>query len=179
MTAEELLNLPRGKVRHELVSGNLITFPLAGCLHGMIAADIGSRLHAFVHAHRLGQTFAAGTGFILNRNPDTVLAPDASYLSHERMRKHDRPTRGYFPSAPDLVVEVNSPEDNQVGIGDRVAEWLKGGALLVWWVEPDRKTITTYNSLCHVQPQNVDAILLGDPVLPGFSVALTDIFPDE
>ena len=111
MTADELLRLPRGRVRHELIAGELHEMPLRGGQHGLISAEAAFRLGLFLTQHPLigGALFAAGTGFWLTRKPDTVRAPDVAYVAEARLAQATVP--GYPELAPDFVVEVVSPGD--------------------------------------------------------------------
>src|SRR5436853_496992 len=105
MTAEELWRMPDDGMRHELVKGELITMSPAGARHGDIALVIGAHLRAHVAANNLGKAYAAETGFQLTTK--TVRAPDVAFVSNERVIN----TPKYFPGAPDLAVEVLSPDD--------------------------------------------------------------------
>lgn len=73
---------------------------------------IGARLASFVEEHGLGVVYAAETGFILRRNPDTVRAPDAAFLTNATLERIAPTGPGYFPGAPDLAIEVLSPDDS-------------------------------------------------------------------
>lgn len=180
MTAEELLKLPMGMgQRYELVNGELITMAPAGFEHGGIAGGLHGFLHGFVWRNKLGIVVAAETGFIIRRDPDTVRAPDTAFVSNERLAKHGRPTQGYYPVAPNFVVEVRSSDESQSDVDTKTGEWFTGGAELVWWVDPRRKTVTVHRSPDDKQRLALQETLYGDPVLPGFSVALKDIFPAE
>nr|MBA2340866.1 Uma2 family endonuclease [Pyrinomonadaceae bacterium] len=143
MTAEELLRMPSGNFRCELIEGKLQRFPLAEQLHGQIAAKLGCTLGNFIVANKLGEIYAAGTGFLLRRNPDTVRAADVSFLRKERVDEIGD-AEGFVPGAPDLAVEVISPNDKLTEIEEKVAEWLHYGTRLVWIVNPKRRTVTDY-----------------------------------
>ena len=130
LTAEELLRLPGTGYRYELVKGELIKMPPAGAEHGGVSIKIASRLNVYVEAHKLGAVFAAETGFWLRRDPDTVRAPDAAFLTQERLSEGRLP-KGYFEGAPDLVVEVVSPNDTASEVQAKVEDWLRAGARLV------------------------------------------------
>jgi Uma2 family endonuclease len=85
LTAEELFRLSTTGWRYELVKGELFEMPPAGGRHGNVAIQIAGMLNAYVKVNQLGPVFAAETGFILRRNPDTVRAPDASFVAKERL----------------------------------------------------------------------------------------------
>src|SRR5215212_7153667 len=108
MTADELLAMPDdGSHRYELMRGDLIAMSPAGTRHSDIALRIGSHLMRFVRDRKLGAAFGADCGYVLARDPDTVRSPDASFVRAERMIATDK----FFPGAPDLAVEVVSPND--------------------------------------------------------------------
>ncbi|MGB9181189.1 MAG: Uma2 family endonuclease, partial [Pyrinomonadaceae bacterium] len=78
MTAEELLLLPGGKHRYELVKGELKTMSPAGSEHGAIIVNVTLLVGQHVKSNNLGVVFGAETGFEIEENPDTVLAPDVA-----------------------------------------------------------------------------------------------------
>ena len=128
-TAEELLRLPTDGLRLELVKGKLYEMPPAGARHGNVAIRIASRLNAHVETAELGQVFAAETGFVLRRDPDTVRAPDAAFVSRDRLPQGELPV-GLLELAPDLVVEVVSPSDSRREVREKAESWLLGGVRL-------------------------------------------------
>ena len=176
MTAEELIRLPRGQHRYELVDGELRVMTPAGHNHGRVAMRIGSRLSVFVEAHDLGQAYAAETGFILRRKPDTVRAPDASFVSHARLLEIGSLPTGFFPGPPDLAIEVISPSDEATPIAEKIADWLTAGCRAIVSIDPDLRQATVHRPDGSVERIDQFSILTVSEVLPGWSVALLDIF---
>lgn len=175
LTAEDLLRLPTIDRRYELVRGELLEAPLAGGGHGSVAMAIGSLLYNYVRANQLGKTFAAETGFILRRNPDTVRAPDAAFVASGRLPEGELPTR-YLELAPDLVVEVVSPSDRNPEVRDKVEDWLEAGTRLVWVIYPDTRSVAVYRSLEEFENLLVEDSLDGGQVVPGFSCQIRELF---
>src|SRR4030095_5941651 len=134
MTAEELLRLNLPNKRTELVRGVLVVREPAGYRHGDVAAQLLAAIANHVNASRLGRVFAAETGFTLARKPDTVRAPDVAFISSARLP--DPPPRGFAELAPDLAVEVLSPDDRPGEVLTKVGDWLNAGARVVWVVDP-------------------------------------------
>ena len=175
LTAEELICLPTAGRRYELVKGELFEMPPAGGRHGSVAMRIGISLGSYVRDNQLGEVFAAETGFILRRNPDTVRAPDASFVSKERLPIGELPA-GYMNLAPDLAVEVVSPNDREAEVLDKVEEWLRAGTRLVWVIHPATRSAKVYRSLEEVQDLSEDDSLDGNQVIPGFTCKILDLF---
>jgi Uma2 family endonuclease len=174
-TAEDLMRLSSEGKRCELVKGELVEMAPTGGRHGRVSSRIDRRLGNFVEQHGLGEVFAAETGFRLARNPDTVRAPDVAFVARERLPSPDLPT-GYPELAPDLVVEVLSPSDTAVQVQAKVEDWLRAGVRLAWVVYPDTRSVVVYRSLSEVVVLGEEDNLQGDPVLPGFSCPVADIF---
>ena len=174
-TAEELLHLPTTGRRLELVKGELFEMPPAGGRHGNVAMHIGALLWTYVQANELGEVFAAETGFILHRNPDTVRAPDASFVAEDKLPMGDLPA-GYMDVVPDLAVEVVSPNDRATEVLDKVEEWHQAGTRLVWVIYPATRSATVYRSMEEVQDLSEADSLDGDHVIPGFTCNIRDLF---
>ena len=174
MTAEELLRLPDDGQRHELIAGELRTMAPSGEEHGTIAATMIADLASYVRTHQLGRVVASETGFLLTTNPDTVRAPDAAFISRERASV--APVRGYRPGAPDLAVEVVSPNDSYTEVAEKVATWLEHGTRMVIVVDPRRRAVAIHRSLNHVRHLTVDDVIDGEDVVPGWRLAVRDLF---
>ncbi len=174
-TAEELLHLPATGRRLELVKGKVYEMPPPGARHGSVAMRIGSLLNTYVLGNLLGRVFAAETGFILRRNPDTVRAPDASFVANDRLPDGELPA-GYMELAPDLAVEVASPNDTPRAIQGKVADWLRAGTRLVWVIYPATRSATVHRSQDQFEEISEEGTLLGEHVIPGFACDLSELF---
>lgn len=175
VTATELERMRQSDAHIELVKGEIIEMTPAGHDHGEIALNVGSLVREFARRHKLGKTYGAETGFVLSHNPDTVRAPDAAFVSQARAALQKR-KQGFFEGAPDLAVEVTSPEDSIEEVEIKVLEYLQAGTRLVWVVNPRTKTMTVYRSLQNVRVLTIDDMLDGVDVLPGFAVRVAEIF---
>lgn len=174
MTAEELLRLNVPNKRTELVRGQLRVREPAGYQHGDVAATCLALLHHFVREHRLGRVFAAETGFTLSRDPDTVRAPDVAFISTARLLPRD--TRGFAELAPDLVVEVLSPDDRPGEVLEKAGDWLKAGCRLVWVIDPLRRTGCVYRADGTLALLDEHDAFDGEEVVPGFRSELSVLF---
>lgn len=175
MTADELLKLPRGRFRYELIKGELRTMSPAGQEHGAVIMNLAAPLATHVKAHKLGFVFGAETGFKLAINPDTVRAPDIAFIARARIEREGI-LKGYGVGAPDLAVEVLSPGDTAEEVEEKTAEWLAAGARAVWIVSPKRRTVTVHRSQKDIKILTEQDELDGADVVPGFRCRVAEIF---
>ncbi len=175
MTAEELIKLPGGSCRYELVKGELLTMPLAGEEHGVLIINVTLPIAQYLRSNNLGIVYGADTGFQIESNPDTVLGPDIAFVSKDRL-KETGISRGYRMGAPDLAVEIISPRDSAKRAEQKAHRWLAGGALIVWTVDPKTRTVKVYESTSSVAVLGEADVLTGGTVLPGFKLPVSEIF---
>ena len=161
--------------RTELVRGDLVVMAPAGGRHGHIANTIAYLLTEFTRARRGGMVFAAETGFLIRRGPDTVRAPDVAFVAARRLSDGELPP-GFLELAPDLAVEVVSPSDSPAAVRAKVQDWLEAGTRLVWVVYPDSRSVTVHNQTGQPEELSETDVLSGSPALPEFSVAVRDLF---
>ncbi len=173
VTAEELLRLSAEGGRYELVAGELRTMSPSGGEHRGIAATFTTYLNMHVRAQRLGWVFAAETGFLVTTDPDTVLAPDVAFVRAERLGVA---SNGFHRGAPDLAVEIVSPHDRYIEVAEKVASWLGYGTRMVVVVNPRRRSLAVHRSAVAVWHLTVEDRLDGEDVVPGWSLAVRDLF---
>ena len=175
MTAEELMQLPRGYYRAELINGELITMPVPGLPHGRIALLLGASLLQFVSDHDLGQVYSNDAGFQLTRDPDTVLGADISFISKERLNQVAE-VKGYWQGPPDLAVEVLSPGDRPGKVNKKISRWLSFGTKQVWFADEKHRTVTVYRSESDTTTFSGSDYLEAQDLFPGFRLSLDKIF---
>ena len=173
-TAEELLAMPDDGFRYELVRGELRKMAPTGQTHGEYALSIGASLRAHVKSNKLGKAYGGETGFKLETGPDHVRAPDAAFVSNERLSEIGE-SDGFAEGPPSLAVEVVSPGDRYTYVEDKVADWLDHGTLAVVVVNPRRRTVNVYRSGSQVALGEADVLAVED-VVPGWRLPVGEIF---
>ena len=175
ITADELLLMPEIECRYELVRGELIRKPFLEHLIGFYTANIGGELAVFANANGLGRAYSASCGFLLERDPDTVLAPSASFVRQERVEAVGD-TDGFFPGAPDFVAEVISPSDRIAAVYAKVEEWLNAGARMAIVINPRNRTVSVHTPHADTITLTENDTLGGGDVVPGWRLPVIDLF---
>ena len=179
ITADELLVMPPydedgNQCRFELIRGELKVMSLAKPLHGAICSRLNINIGVFVEERDLGETFGAETGFLVERDPDSVLGADVAFVSHARLAAES--FEKYFPFAPDLAVEVLSPGNTASEINEKVAMYFAAGSRAVWVFNPKKRSASVYASPTNSRVLKEHDILDGGEVLPDFKLDLSKLF---
>lgn len=128
LTVEEFWAQYAGRP-YELVEGRVLERMPGGGTHGAVTRRASKHIGDFVDHHDLGEVFGAETGFQLSQ---TVLrGADAAFVRKEKWATVTNPDK-YVPFAPDLAVEVVSPNDTAVELQEKVNEYLAAGTTQVW-----------------------------------------------
>lgn len=174
-TAEEFFHFPDEDGHLELIAGEVVRMSPAGGVQGELVLILGSELLRWARLHQLGRVYGAETGFVLRSHPDTVRAPDAAFVVRDRLPPEGSPD-GFLPLAPDLAVEVVSPHDSLTEVEGKVFEYLDAGTRMVWVVNPRSERVTVYRSASQIRSLKRGEVLSGEDVLPGFELALDELF---
>jgi len=174
-TVRDLERLSDQGHHYELVQGELYKVSPSGGPHGPATSRVVFHVTGHIYANALGETFPAETGFIIGRNPDSVLAPDFAYVAYERLP--DPLPDGFVPVVPDLVLETRSPGDTKREVAEKVERWLAAGVALVWEINPKTRVLTTHRAGRPPHELGLADTLDGEDVLPGFTLLMADAFP--
>ncbi len=170
---EDLVRLPRDGRKYELVDGEVRVSP-AGLRHEEVVARLILRLLDVVIQSHLGKVFGSSAGYRLPGG--NVRSPDVSFVAQGRLPGGISP-EGFGELAPDLAVEVLSPQDGAREVLDKVGEYLAAGVSLVWVIDPANRRATAYRSLTDVREVQETGRLEGEDVVPGFSCPLAEVLP--
>jgi Uma2 family endonuclease len=176
LTAAELERLPDDdSVQIELDEGEVITMAPAGEDHGGIEAELVARLFLFAKQNDLGKVYSGDTGFRLS--DDTVRSPDVSFVRKSRVEALR--SKGFAHGGPDLAVEIFSPHDSLRQLTRKVRQYFAAGCHTVWIIRPDRKEVEVFEATGADRTLTTSDLLEAPDLLPGFSVALADLFGEK
>ena len=179
MTTEQLLALPDDGTERWLIRGELrekeMTRRNRG--HSRIEGKIAHLLHNWMDSRGgpRGEVLVGEAGVVLRRNPDTAVGVDVAYVSPQSADADPHENK-FFAGIPVLVVEILSPSDNHEEVSEKVVSYLDAGVKLAWVVDPRFRTITVYRGDQEPQLFNVTQSASGEPHLPGFEVAVNNVF---
>ena len=146
----------------------------SGFPHGALTATLAQLLANHVKPNKLGTVYGAETGFFIQRDPDTVRAPDVAFVRADRLK--NLPKRGFFPAAPDLAVEVLSPDDSAGEVLHKVQQWLDAGTISVWIVDPERERFVVYRKDQPTRVLEKSDDVTDEQLLPGLRLKLSEVF---
>ncbi len=175
LTAEELARLAIDRPC-ELVDGRIVFMSPASGEHGLVASQAHSLLANFVDPRGLGAVTSAETGFLVRRNPDHVRAPDVAFVSKELIARYRASGETFFPQAPELAVEVLSPDDSWERTLEKVREYLAAHGKLVWVVSPLAEQVYVFAPAKPVRVLGLEDQLDGGEALPGFRAPVAVLF---
>ena len=174
LAAEEFAALPEESRRQTaLIRGEIVAMAPASWNHGEIALNVMFALKGWALEHG-GRSATCDPGVVIERGPDTVLAPDGAFYAADRAGEPAK--HGFSTAPPDLVLEVVSDRD---GAGDVVAmagQWLKAGVSVVWVVWPASERVTIYGPGNEMAVLGQGDSLTCESLLPGFALPLDQIF---
>jgi Uma2 family endonuclease len=177
-TVEDLLTMPDDGWRYEVVEGVLVRVAGSGDLATNIAAIIITVLNVFVRPRRLGRVTSSGGVYTFPGVETGLLADVGFYGAALFPRVTDRSKPIPFAFAPELAVEVASPDQDAGAMAAKALRYLQGGTRLVWVVWPDRQQVDVWlpgDAKPSATLRSGD-VLDGEDVIPGFSHPVADIF---
>lgn len=177
-TEEEIQALPDDGFMHEVVNGELVMIPKNNFQHENICARLLVVLRNFNREHRLGVVLGSSAGFwMFNRN---CRAPDVSFIPVARLESLGfKPSaKKFFPGAPDLAVEVLSPNNTRREIQERLRDYFASGTQIAWIIDPETGSAEVCRSLTQRRLIGPGGELEGEDLLPGFRHPLADLFKE-
>jgi Uma2 family endonuclease len=129
----------------------------------------------YLKENPVGYLLGAEKGFIIQRDPDTVVSPDIAITPADRGRKPTIDDRGFVTELPVLVIEVKSPTDREVQIARMLGLYLVASVPEIWWVRPQQRQVSMHQP--DFAPETVaDGSLESPHILPGYQFGMWDLF---
>jgi Uma2 family endonuclease len=177
LTADEYLaRVWRTREISELVRGEVRPMSPTGIRHNVVAVNLVVALTLYLREQPIGRALTDNAGFRLpipDTEDDTVRSPDAAFVSFERMP--DVPV-GFASVAPDLAVEVLSPDDTARDLDERMDDYFAAGTRAVWVIDPDRRTVAQHSATGPTRRLREGDTLDGADVVPGFTLPVGALF---
>lgn len=179
-TADDCYRLQRVDIGYELVDGELVEVMPVNLPHGRIAGRLARYLDQFVEEHGGGRVYVEA-GFVLNvpGDPERVRGPDVAFVSDETLAAAGgEPRKSFARLAPDLAIEVHSPENarDARGFHQKIRDYLDAGVRLIWAIYPDGRYATALHLDGSARLLRESEALDGEHVLPGFRLPLAKLF---
>ena len=157
---------------YEIVAGQPEEKEMGGGKHSGVGTRLIVRLGGYVEAHQLGGVYGPDASFRIGLNERL---PDVAFVSAARIPPEGEPD-GIWPIAPDLAVEVISPNDLYEKVNAKLAEYFAGGVRQVWIVSAEHKTITIYHSPTRTEILTETDELVSGEIVPGFRCRVGELF---
>jgi Uma2 family endonuclease len=159
----------------ELVDGVLVE-KATGLRESFLAIALAAILRAFVLPRNLG--LVTGADGTMQLAAGLVRIPDVAFTGWGRIPGGRVPTDPIPHLAPDLAVEILSEGNTPREMARKRREYFAAGTRLVWKVDPEARTVTVYTGPEFLRVLGSTGTLDGGEVLPGFTLALADLFAE-
>src|SRR6185437_7240119 len=171
----EQLSRKYRKLRLELTStGELIVMPPTGSETGRLNFNLTSQLAAWFSQLGAGVCFNSNAGFTLPNG--AIRSPDVAWIKSERWDSlTEQQKKKFAPICPDFVVELGSPSDNLTPLYLKMFEYIENGTYLGWLIDPVKRQVYVYRPDHEVVTLNNPETVSADPLLPGFTLNLTEL----
>lgn len=170
MTVEEFAQLPTpDSEAYELVEGELVPLAAPSPHHSDVCRNVEFAAYEYFRKNPIGTTYREVN---CRLGPGTIRRPDVAIFLFDRLRDADR-SKGPFPFAPDIAVEVLSPSELAVENNRKVHEYLAAGGKEVWVIDQANGEIFVRTASNTRQVASGDVLMT--PLLPGFSVPVDEL----
>jgi Uma2 family endonuclease len=155
---------------YEVVNGRKEA-KMAGARHGGVCVQLIIELGLYLRKSKIGRIYSPDTTFLIG---DNERLPDVGFISAARIPAEGEPL-SKWEIAPDLAVEIISPNDLYSNVKTKLREYFAAGVREVWLVEPEFRNVTVYQSPTRDRILSEDDALTSD-LLPGFQCRVGDLF---
>ena len=174
LTARDFWQLPQNGTRRELLRGEVMETIAPGGRHGAIAVTLAMLLRLWTQRSGGGYV-GVEAGYLLAHDPDTVRGPDVSFVHADRIPASGIP-EGFWNLAPDLAVEVVSPNESAEEVREKVRDFLSAGTPLVWTVYPRTQEVIAHTPDGLARTYSPDEAIEFPDLLPQFTCNVAELF---
>lgn len=170
---DKFVDLPENKDKlFEYIRGEIVEVP-SNAYSSKIASRINGYLFMYLLNNDIGHLTGEAGGYKVSGER---YAPDVAFLAYEKQKELN--PKGYNDTPPDLAVEVTSPTDKDEQLRVKIANYQAAGTI-VWVVDLDNEQVEIYKPGQPVKIMDKKGILQAESILPGFTLAVKDIFPPK
>lgn len=178
LTLDEFLARPETKPYSEYACGGVYQKPMPDEDHATLQPFLWTLIRQFLAAMPIGRVGTEWRCVFGPPGSERVFQPDVTFATHERRAVPGRNQRKFLWTAPDLAIEVLSPEQDAGEFADKLLFYLLHGVRMVWVVNPWERTVRVYRPGEDSRLLGPGDVLDGGDVLPGFSVPIDEIFAE-
>lgn len=161
---------------YEVVGGQIVEKPAMGAFESLLASLLWRWMAPHVDENQLGRVVCEAL-FLLDPALKLKRRPDLAFVSTQRWPLRRRvPRTETWEVVPDLAVEVVSLTNGAEQVASKIEEYFRAGVRQVWVVYPGISKVYLYDTPTSVRILQVGDDLDGGSVLPGFRLALEDLF---
>lgn len=173
LTLDEFQRLPDTKPASEYACGEVFQKPMPDGPHAALQAAFILVLHPFLARTGLGRVLPELRCIFGPSGRERIYVPDVVYVSQAKL-----PLPRHLYAAPDVAIEVLSPDQHWPQFLDKIQFYLLYGVRLVWVIDPATRRITVEAPGQEARVLGAGDVLDGGDVLPGFSVDVDAIFAE-
>lgn len=170
-TLEAFLRLPESKPYREYICGEVIRKPMPTRRHSVLQRFLLVVLHQFLGQTGLGEVFPEIRCIFGPTGGERALVPDLVVITTEHLTDDE-----YHLRPPDIAIEILSPRQSRTRLLDRTTFYLQNGVRLVWVIDPRTRTVAVLSPDAESRTLSERETIDGGAVLPGFSLAVADLF---
>lgn len=176
LSLKEFLAMPETEPASEYICGEVIQKPMPDQAHALLQLYLGSLILNYLARTRLGRVATEWRCIFGPRGRKRAWIPDLVFVSNDRLPKGDPRRHRFLRTAPDLAIEVVSPNQPMGRFSEKIDFYLLYGVRLVWVIDQIAESVTVHAPGAEPRTLAAGDLLDGGDILPEFSVAVRDIF---
>ena len=170
LSLAEFLRLPEFKPALEYIGGRIVQKMSPKLPHSIIQGEIFSTLNAYARPRKLGRAYTELRAVF----GGSARTPDVSYYSAERLAGFVLDEEIVVP--PDIAIEILSPGQSVGELRLKLRHSISHGTKLAWLIHSKAERVHVIRPGQKSVVFMSGEILTGEPVLPGFTLPVAEVF---